>query len=310
MELIIPFEPISTEEIPEGPNWIGQVKWDGVRVLTYLDHNETHLFNRKQNERTYHYPELINPGEYCTARSIILDGEIIALKNGKPSFYEVMKRDGIRNLSKVEFARKQVPISYMVFDLLYLEGEWVTSYPLEKRQALLRKIITPNQTVQLVENTRDNKAFFQVVKEHGLEGVVYKDLSSAYQINGKDGRWKKKKFYRDLVAVVGGVTLKNNVVNSLLLGLYDEEGRLWYIGHVGTGKLTQKDWRDLTEGIQPFIQTVMPFSNKPPRLQQTIWLKPMITVKVNFAEWPPGHTLRQPSIQAIVDISARECVFE
>jgi bifunctional non-homologous end joining protein LigD len=310
MKPIIPFEPISTDDIPEGPNWIGQVKWDGVRVLTYLDHQGIRLFNRKQNERTYHYPELTNPSEYCSAHSMILDGEIIALKNGKPSFYEVMRRDGIRNLSKVEHARKQVPINYMVFDLLYLEGEWITSNPLEKRQELLRRIITPNQTVQLVENTQDNKAIFQVVMAHELEGVVYKDLSSTYLINGKDGSWRKKKFYRDLNAVIGGVTIKNDVVNAVLLGLYDKEGHLWYIGHAGTGKLTQKDWRDLTKGIYPLIQADMPFSNTPPRYKQTIWLKPVITMKVQFAEWAPGHSLRQPSIQAILDVPAQECVLE
>jgi bifunctional non-homologous end joining protein LigD len=148
------------------------------------------------------------------------------------------------------------------------------------------------------------------MKKHNMEGILMKDLSSTYLIDGKDGRWKKKKFYRDIIAVVGGVTLKNGIVNSLLLGLYDKDGHFRYIGHVGTGKLTQKDWVDLTKYIKPFIQTTMPFVNRPSCHNETVWLKPIITVKVKFAEWIKGHSLRQPSIQSFVDVPARECVME
>jgi len=308
MEPIVPFEPIHTDHIPEGTAWAGQVKWDGVRVLTYYDGNEVRLFNRKFNERTYHYPELINIAEYCSAHSIILDGEIIALKDGKPSFYEVMKRDGIKKLSNVDVMRKSVPITYMIFDILYLNNEWVTSFPLAERQKMLRDVIKPRDDVQLVDNF-DAKALYEVIKTQEMEGIIIKDLTSTYLINGKDSRWQKKKFYRDIVAVVGGVTLRDNIVNSLLLGLYDQNGQLWYIGHAGTGRLTQKDWRELTEAVKPLIQSATPFENKPTRLKGTIWLKPHITVKVKFAEWIEGRALRQPSIQAFVNISPFECKF-
>jgi len=306
---VIPFEPISTEQIPDGPQWVAQVKWDGVRVLTYYDGDEVRLFNRKLNERTFHYPELANISEYCSARSVILDGEIIALKDGKPSFYEVMKRDGITNLSNVNAAKKKTLITYMIFDILFYNGQWVTSYHLVERQKMLSDIIKPMDYVQLVENFDDVEALYEVIKAQEMEGIIIKDLSSRYVINGKDQRWRKKKFYRDLIAVIGGVTLRGNIVNSLLLGLFGDDGRLWYIGHAGTGRLTQKDWYDLTEGIRPLIEPRMPFVNKPPRLKETIWLKPVITVKVKFAEWIDGHTLRQPSIQALVGVSAHECLL-
>ncbi|MBA4495151.1 RNA ligase family protein [Paenactinomyces guangxiensis] len=306
---VIPFEPINTDPLPDGPQWVAQVKWDGVRVLTYYDGDEVRLFNRKLNERTVHYPELVKVSEYCSARSVILDGEIIALKDGKPSFYKVMKRDGITKLSNVITVMKNIPITYMIFDVLYFNDQWVISHSLAERQKILSEIIKPKDYVQLVENFDDAKALYEVIKAQEMEGLVVKDLSSSYLINGKDQRWRKKKFYKDLIAVVGGVTLRDTIVNSLLLGLFDHDGRLWYIGHAGTGRLTQKDWYELTKSIKPLIESTMPFVNKPPRSKQTIWLKPEITVKVNFTEWIDGHTLRQPSIQAFVDIPPQECLL-
>lgn len=307
---IIPFEPISTETSPTGYPWVGQVKWDGVRVLTYHNGQETKLYNRHLNERTFHYPELLDFRKYSLANSLILDGEIIALKGGKPSFYKVMKRDGITNLQQIKILQKAVPITYMIFDVLYLNGKWVTNLPLQNRQDFLKEIIIPNEQIQLVENFQDTNALFEVIRKQELEGIVIKDLSSTYLINGKDGRWRKKKFFQDLIAVVGGVTFRGSIVNSLLLGLYSQEGNLRYIGHVGTGKLAQKDWRDLTENIKSLIEPVMPFTNRPSRFKEAIWLKPMLTVKVQFTQWLEGHILRQPSIQAFVKADPHTCLLD
>ncbi|USG67723.1 DNA ligase [Brevibacillus ruminantium] len=312
MELkpIIPFEPISTEQYPDGPDWVAQIKWDGVRVLTYFDGSVVRLWNRKMHERTLHYPEITDLTTYCHASSVILDGEVIALgSDGKPSFYEVMRRDGLRRMEKVPQMQKEVPVTYMIFDILYWNGEWITSYPLVERQRILSKIITPNNHVQLVENFDNAEALYQVVQAQGMEGVLMKDLSSSYLINGKDPRWRKKKFYRDIIAVVGGITLRDQIVNALLLGLFDQQGRLWYIGHAGTGRLSKNDWVNLTERIKPLVQKKMPFAQKPPRTADAIWLQPEITAKIKFAEWKEGHFLRQPSIQGFVDTPAHACLL-
>ncbi|MGA8942473.1 MAG: RNA ligase family protein [Thermoactinomyces sp.] len=306
-EPIIPFEPVESDTIPQGDQWIAQVKWDGVRICTYWDGNEVKLFNRRRNERTYHYPELLKIEQYINAKSAILDGEVIALKNGKPSFYEVMKRDGIRDLRKVPFIQQQVPVTYMIFDILYLNHAWVVSFPLADRLKMLQEIYRPGNSVQLVTGFEDGNALFEAVQKHDLEGIVLKDLSSSYLIHGKDRRWIKKKNYHDLIAVVGGVTFRHSIVNSLLLGLFDEKNRLWYIGHAGTGKLTQDDWQNITRMIRPLFQDEMPFANKPSRSKDAIWVKPLITVKIKYTEWIEGHTLRQPSIQAFVKIPPHQC---
>jgi len=307
---VIPFEPVSADSIPGGEQWTAQVKWDGVRVLTYFDGHEVSLYNRKMNERTMQYPELTDISLYCSASSVILDGEVIALSGGKPSFHSVMKRDGIRQPDKVGRARKDNPVVYMVFDVLYCDGEWMFREPLFRRQQIIAGIITPMEGIQPVENFDDMEGLFDVIKAQGMEGIVCKDITSGYAVGGKDRRWQKIKNYRDLTAVIGGVTFRGNIISALLLGQYDREGRLWYIGHAGTGKLKQEEWRALTGLVRPMTIKQRPFVNKPERVRNAVWVEPRLTVKVKFAEWTGSHTMRQPSIQAVIDIRPEECILE
>lgn len=310
MELnpIYPFEPVSSDRVPEGPEWISQIKWDGVRIVSYYNGAETKLFNRKLNERTNIFPELTNSKSYTSANSIILDGEVIALdKNGNPSFHEVMRRDGIRRLDRVKYVMEAVPIFYMIFDILYYNGEWVIDRPLKERLELLSKVVTPNEQIQIIPINKDNQALFDVSKQHGLEGIVCKNLNSRYIIDGKNSDWQKIKNYKDLIVVIGGVTYRSGIVNSVLVGLYDQQDRLWYIGHVGTGKLTNAEWKDLTKVVETIKINRNPFANEPKRVKEIQWLEPLLTVKVQFIEWTEGHSLRQPSIQAFVDHDPKTC---
>ncbi|USB34031.1 RNA ligase family protein [Paenibacillus sp. YPG26] len=309
LQPVVPFEPISTDKLPEGESWTAQIKWDGVRMLTYFDGHETQLVNRKLNNRTLQYPELTRIHEYCRAESVILDGEVIALHGGKPSFHEVMRRDGSRKAENIRRARQEVPVTYMLFDILYHNGSWLTGLPLRERQRILREVIIPTTCVQVTADFPSPDVLYEVMSKHGMEGVVVKNLDSSYALDGKDKRWMKKKIIQDLVAVVGGYTLRGGIVNALMLGLYDEEGRLWYIGHAGTGKLSVQDWRDITVQVAPITRPSRPFTTQPSRSKDAYWVEPQLTVKVNFLEWTPGGTLRQPSIQAVVTVDPATCKF-
>ncbi|WP_019120509.1 RNA ligase family protein [Brevibacillus massiliensis] len=306
---VVPFEPIITSQIPQGENWVAQIKWDGVRMLAYFNGHEVRFVNRRLHDRTKQYPELGDIQKYCSASSVILDGEIIAFDDKRPSFHEIMKRDSLRKSKSIELAIKQIPVTYMIFDVLYYNGSWIVDQKLSDRQQILQHIITENPNVQIVQNFPDGDALFQVMKQHDMEGIVCKDLESQYVIHGKDKRWQKKKILRDLFAAVGGATFRNGVVNALLLGLYDGSGHFVYIGHVGTGKLNHKDWENLTEKILTLTIDSKPFANQPERIKGAIWVKPEIVVKVQFLEWTPGATMRHPSIQAIVDVHVSECTF-
>ncbi|AZK46383.1 DNA ligase [Paenibacillus lentus] len=304
---VAPFEPIRSEILPAGPGWITQVKWDGVRMLTYYDGHEARLINRKGNERSKQYPEFMDLSSYCRADSIILDGEMIALNADRPSFHEIMRRDSLRREQEIRFAVKRIPAIYMIFDVLYYNGEWVINRTLAERQELLQEIIVPNAQLQLVPSYSDGESLFAVMKERGWEGVVSKRLDSTYAIGGKDGRWQKLKLGYDLYAVIGGATYRDGIMNALLLGLYDENGQFIYIGHTGSGKLNQDAWRSLTDQISVLMVEDRTFHNIPQRIKGAVWVQPLLTVKVQFMEWTPGGTLRHPVLQGMADIPPQSC---
>ncbi|MCY9657511.1 RNA ligase family protein [Paenibacillus chondroitinus] len=309
MKPITPFEPVTSDSIPIG-DWRYEIKWDGTRIVTYHSDAKTRLFNRKHHERTYHYPELTNITQYCKADSVIFDGEVIALaEDGRPSFHEVMRRDMIKRIERVKDTREKVPITYMVFDILFYNGDWLINRSLSERLDILGNIVIPNENVQLVSAHTDGNALFKVIQQQGMEGIICKQLNSTYTLNGKDERWRKVKNYGDIIAVIGGFTLRGGVVNALLLGQYDADGKLWYIGHAGTGKLTKADWRNLTDVLRPDVINEKPFTNKPDRNNDAFWVKPHHTVKVQYSEWrwKERRSLRQPSIQAFIDVPAVEC---
>lgn len=311
-EPIKPFEPISSAVPPSGPGWMHQIKWDGVRLLSYYDGKRLRLFNRKLNERTALYPELADPASYCGASSFILDGEMIALgADGKPSFHEVMRRDAIRKADKISFAVRSVPVTYMVFDILYADGRPVTDVAFRERAALLADALRPGPSVQLVTSYSDGDALFKLMREQGMEGIVSKEADSVYTPGGKDKRWVKVKNYGDIVAVIGGFTLNGGIVNAILAGVYGEEGKLYYIGHVGTGKLARTEWAELTARLLPDRTEERPFVNDHPDMKGAFWVKPRLAVRVQYTEWRwrEGRTLRQPSIQAFVDVPPEECRF-
>ncbi len=304
-------EPVASAAIPNGEDWIAQVKWDGVRVLTYADDGGVRLYNRKKNERTMHYPEITSISEYCSSRSVILDGEVISLGgNGKPSFQRVMRRDGLRNIDRVRIAIESVPIIYMIFDIVYLDGVWIHDKSLRERNQLLSSIITPNEHIQLVPSVEQTQGLFNAVQEQEMEGIVLKRIDSLYSIGKKREDWLKLKNFQDVIAVIGGFTLRHNTVNSILLGLYDSLGRLQYVGHTGTGKMTVSDWKELTKELKEMVTEQLPFNKIPQRRTDAVWVQPKKTVKIKFAEWTEGGALRQPSIEGFIEFPPEECLLE
>ncbi|WP_150265426.1 DNA ligase [Paenibacillus tepidiphilus] len=307
---IIPFEPVLAAALPSGSQWIAQIKWDGVRMLCYHDGEETELINRRGNRRTLQYPELAEPRSYCRAGSFILDGEVIALSGGKPSFHEVMRRDSLRSEAAIRAALPAVPVLYMVFDMLYCDGKWLLDQPLSRRQQLLGELLLPHPHVQNVPSYTDSAQLYTAARTNGLEGIVCKDITSVYAPGGKDSRWQKRKIIADVTAVAGGVTYRDGIVNALLFGLYDDEGKLHYIGHAGAGKMTAADWRRLTELAETLASPLMPFEALPERSKGARWLKPELVFKIHFLEWNPSGTFRQPVIQAQVELPPSACRLE
>ncbi|CAM3142294.1 RNA ligase family protein [Sporolactobacillus spathodeae] len=308
LDPLIPFEPVAAVAIPDDKEWVHQVKWDGVRLLAYYDGETTALYNRRKRLRTAQYPELADATAYCGARSAIFDGEVIALdETGKPSFHQVMRRDSLRRLERLPSLRNALPVVYMVFDLLYANGRWITGKSLQDRSEQLDKLLYETENVRRVPWQTDGEGLFNAVCSQNLEGIVSKNLHSVYQVGGKAPVWRKIKHYKDVIAVVGGITYREQTVNALLLGLYNEQRQLIYIGHAGSGRLTAKDWQELTKTISVLKQSVCPFSNTPPRASETQWLLPRLTVKIQYLNRTMDGLLRQPVIQAFVIEDPSRC---
>lgn len=113
-----------------------------------------------------------------------------------------------------------------------------------------------------------------------------------------------------MYAVIGGVTYRAGAINAILLGLYDQSGNIHYIGHAGSGKLTQKEWKELTGFLQSLQISEKPFINEAVQRKNVQWVKPLLTTKVQYIEWSEHRSLRQPTLQAIVDVPIEQCRLE
>lgn len=308
LDPIIPFEPVLTEEVPEGEEWVAQVKWDGVRILSYYDGNSFRLFNRKRHERTMQYSELQALPALMEGGSFVLDGEVIALgEKGTPSFHRVLQRDR----SRTGFSRhhpawmQDLPIYYMVFDLLHWNGEWLFDLPFERRTAMLHQHLRATESILPVETFSSPIALQKAVIQQDLEGIVIKKKGSLYLPGGKDGRWLKWKKKGRIEALVGGMLAQDGQLRSLLLGIKEGRG-LAYIGRVGTGGLKGQEravWYDLLWQLRTGES---PFFGGHRFQKQTLFLKPLVTVAVRYLEWTEEGRLRQPVLERIMPLGMTE----
>lgn len=304
-----PMEPVAANKVPVEEKHLFQVKWDGVRILAHVGGGRVFLHNRKFRERTHHYPELWRLND-LVAGEAILDGEVVALREGQPSFPLVLERDlvkaGAADREKIRRLIKQVPVFYMVFDLIFLDGRDLTGLPLEERQALLAEHMRTDDLVHPVESFNDGPALFAAVSEKGMEGIVAKEKGSLYRSGKKHPSWQKVKYRLKQLVTIGGFTVKGGQINALLAGAY-HQGKLVYVGRVATG-LSGRDLAALTPFLRESVQSVPPFVNASPA-KDKVWVRPQITALVDFQEWTEDLRMRQPVISGFTKDSPQDCIL-
>lgn len=286
MELVIHNEPYDSADT------IFQVKWDGVRCLAYAFPGRIQLFNRRLNARTSQYPELVQCLSFLP-KGTVLDGEIIALDaDGKPSFPRVLRRDLSRSPIKIKMQQSAVPVSYMVFDILWLDEKPLYTLPLMERLDILNTLPlkAPVRTVDSV--TGHGTALFEAVKAEALEGIVAKKAGSPYLFGERSPLWQKIKCLREVDGVIGGYIPKEDGVRSLLVGI-PEEHSIWYIGKASSG-VTQKGWRQLQAQLLR-IPGPCPFAN-PPMERKAEWVLPVLPIRVRFLEYTQDGVMRAPAV--------------
>ena len=294
-------EPIALSEPFDSKEHLFQIKWDGVRCLAYILETGTRLFNRKLNERTKQYPEIVEFLDKLP-KGIVLDGEIITLdQDMKPNFRRLLKRDLAKNSIKISRLIKSIPAYYMVFDIVYYGNKNIANRPLIKRQEVLEKVLSQNSIVNSVDSVfYKGVSLFSAAKEEKLEGIIAKRLDSPYVFGQKIDYWQKIKVWRELNAVIGGYSTKTGEIRSLLIGLFDENDNLLYhIGNVSSG-VSYVQWSVLQQYFEgpanKFIKA--PFVNPPrkSRGEEYHWVKPELSIKMEYTEWTEDFKLRNPKV--------------
>lgn len=298
MDWIVPMSPILVPKVVEGKDFIHQVKWDGIRGLSYIENNAVKIYTKKGRERTPFYPELSVLPTLLKGQQAVLDGEIIILnEEQKPSFQLSLIRERVRDPKKVGYYQRKYPAQYILFDLLALNGELLTGKPLHERLALLREHLGTSSAVAITDDFGDGIALFDLMRERGWEGIVSKRITSPYRPYKDHKDWFKTKLARKILAIVAGVTLKDGFPNALILAVH-REGELAYIGRASIG-LTQEHFRLIkdnlpTLSVQPQELEISDMSRK--EQQQIVWFSPRLTVWVGFLEWTLDGGLRHPKI--------------
>ncbi|MGE5397151.1 MAG: RNA ligase family protein [Chitinophagales bacterium] len=286
-------EPVLAREPFDNPNYVFQVKWDGLRMLLYYNKEGIILQNRRLHIRTAQYPELAALPD-LVRKPVVLDGEVISLVEGKPSFHQVMRREAAGEKSSELI--NEVPIYYMVFDLLFWDKKSTINQPWQERNGLLKEILHLEPPFTVVDSFDQGILLFEQVKKLNLEGIVAKDRNSPYIPGKKSSYWLKVKNRRHTECLVGGYIKKNGRIRSILLGVQGESG-LVYTGRAGSG-LSELEWVKLSQVLGNLVSPVSPFVN-PPRRANIFWTRPLVLAVIEYLEWTSGGEFRHPVIKSV-----------
>ena len=239
--------------------WLFEIKWDGVRTLGFMRRvgaaQEVRLYSRTLRSLNPQFPEIVEALANLDVESAVLDGEIIAPEDGgRPSFARLQQRLHLENEADIRQAVERVPVTYAVFDLLYLNGRDLAARPLSERRRALEGVILPAGMIRSDTVEREGLTLFEAAQQHGLEGIVGKKAASPYRAGVRDADWQKVKIRQTLEAVVGGMTRgkghRSGTFGALVLGQYDPlSGAFVHIGQTGGG-LSDADLSDLRRRLE------------------------------------------------------------
>ena len=279
---------------------IFELKWDGIRALAFVEGGRLRLQSRNLKDLTPMFPELLRLPELVAFDRTVLDGELVCFDSeGRPSLTRMQERLRRQASGRVV---KTPRVHFVAFDLLYLEGIPVLEQPLVQRKNLLHETLKPTEVAQPCEFVEaDGNAFFQATCDHGLEGIMAKKRSSPYVVGERSDAWLKVKRVRDCEFVIGGYTFggrRKELFSSLILGLYDDDRRLVYVGQVEAG-FSQAEAKRLHSMLQELHSVDSPFVDTPTPQRLVYWCRPEMVCRVEYGEFSTGGRLRYPEYQTL-----------
>ncbi|WP_122816676.1 non-homologous end-joining DNA ligase [Nocardioides pantholopis] len=294
--------------VPIGAEWAHEVKWDGVRILADCGGDRIRLTSRNDNDVTIAWPDVAGPdvaGPGIPGRDLLVDGEIIALNDdGLPDFRVLQDRMHVRKGPAAARLARTVPATFMVFDLLRLDGRDLTDEPLERRRELLTGLAADGAlgAWQVPASYDDGPMLFDATLQQGLEGIVSKRRTSRYAFDTRTPHWLKFAHRHRLSYVVGGWRPQEGTgdrLAALLVGEPTADGLL-YRGRVGSG-IGPKVGAQLAQLLAPHERTDSPFADEVPRVDAlgTRWVDPVVVVDVDTHHTSRAQRLRQPSYQGV-----------
>lgn len=302
---------LSTLPVDEGAYGF-EYKWDGIRAIAFWDGRKVRLETRNGIDVTMSYPELTFPGESLLSHAVVLDGEIVAMdEEGRPSFNMLQHRMGLLQEGAIAGRMREVPVTFLIFDILHLDGYSTMDVPYRERRFYLEELeISTGHWMVPPYHTGEGEAMLLVARDQGLEGVMAKRLEGVYQPGQRSREWRKIKIVHRQEFVIGGWmpgSAGGEGVGSLLVGYNDitEERaartgkgpRLIYAGKVGTG-FTERDRVLLRRFLEKKKRPESPFEGSAGEAA-AYFVEPDIVADVEFRGWTSDWRLRQPSFKGI-----------
>jgi bifunctional non-homologous end joining protein LigD len=295
-------------EIP-GEGWTFEPKYDGIRVLAYTTPTDVKLMTRNGKDKAQQFPEIVASLKKLatqTKRSLVLDGEIVALIDGEPArFQELQSRMHVKEPHLIARLSSATPAALILFDILVDGDDVLIREPWSERRARLVKRVGKRVSPQLrvTESVeRDGKKMLEKARRQGWEGIIAKRTDSLYEPGHRSRDWLKLKIEFREEFVVGGYTEPRNSrehIGALLLGYFDKN-RFIYVGHTGGG-FTRKGLEEMYRRLKPLERKTSPFEETPKTNEKAHWVKPEVVVEIKFNEWTADRRLRQPIFLGVRD---------
>jgi bifunctional non-homologous end joining protein LigD len=294
--------------------WLFEIKWDGYRAIcTMREDGKLSLVSRNGLDFLKQFPELEELRGAWKTLPVVVDGEIVSLDDHGRSSFQRLQGSFNRNRPSARSAdAEKYPLTYAVFDILYADGKDLRKTPLEERKAILERAIgDPDLVLYSKHVIGAGRAFFEQAKRQQLEGIIGKRRDSTYH-ERRTRDWVKIKAQLMQECVIGGFTEPRGSrkgFGALLLGLYDK-GKLYYVGHVGTGFDT-KTLAAMTAQLKKIERKASPFANDVASNTKVHWVEPRLVAQVRFTEWTRDGVMRQPAYLGLrTDKKPKECVRE